>query len=69
VKCWFCEQEARGACAACGRGLCYQHAHKHDEMTLAKSDSCTGYSSYYNVYSALKCVDCRLEWKSFKPGG
>lgn len=44
MKCWFCEEEARGTCAACGRGLCYQHAHKHDEMTLAKSDTSTGFS-------------------------
>ena len=68
VKCWFCEQDARGTCAACGRGLCPQHAHIHDEMTLAKSDTSTGYTSYYNVYGALKCTECRLEWKSFVPG-
>lgn len=69
MKCWFCEEEARGTCAACGRGLCYHHAHQHDEMTLAKSDTSTGYATYYNVYSALKCADCRLEWKSFRPQG
>jgi hypothetical protein len=68
VKCWFCENIARGTCAACGRALCHQHAHIHDEMTLAKSDTSTGHSSYYNVYGALKCSDCRLEWKSFQPG-
>jgi hypothetical protein len=37
-------------------------------MTLAKSDTSTGYSTYYNVHGALKCGDCRLEWKSFGPG-
>ena len=68
VKCWFCENDARGTCAACGRALCHQHAHIHDEMTLAKSDTSTGYASYYNVYGALKCSDCRLEWKAFQPG-
>ncbi len=68
MKCWFCDQEARGVCAACGRGLCHQHAHIHDEMTLAKFDTSSGYSTYYNVYAALKCADCRLEWKSFQPG-
>jgi 1,4-alpha-glucan branching enzyme len=67
VKCWFCEQEARGTCAACGRGLCRDHANIHDEMTLAKSDTSTGYASYYNVYGALKCSACRLEWQSFTP--
>jgi hypothetical protein len=67
MKCWFCEQEARGTCAACGRGLCHQHAHKHDEMTLTKSDTSTGYTSYYNVYNALKCSECRLEWQNFRP--
>jgi hypothetical protein len=36
-------------------------------MTLAKSDTSTGYSSYYNVYNALKCSDCRLEWRNFQP--
>ena len=63
MKCWFCDDDARGACAACGRALCRQHAHIHDELTLAKSDT-----SYYNVYGALKCSDCRLEWKNYTPG-
>ena len=67
MKCWFCDAEARGVCAACGRALCYDHAHKHDEMTLAKSDTSTGYSSYYNVYQALKCSDCRLAWTHHTP--
>ncbi len=69
MKCWFCDQDARGTCAACGRGLCRDHAHKHDELTLAKTDTSTGYSTYLNVYGALKCEECRLEWKSYKPGG
>jgi hypothetical protein len=68
MKCWFCDADARGTCAACGRGLCHGHANIHDEMTLTKSDTSTGYSSYYNVLHALKCSDCRLEWKSFRPG-
>ena len=68
MKCWFCDIEARGTCAACGRGLCHQHANIHDEMTLAKSDTSTGYATYYNVHGALKCSECRLEWKSFRPG-
>jgi hypothetical protein len=49
--------------------LCRGHANVHDEMTLTKSDTSTGYTSYYNVYGALKCAECRLEWRSFKPGG
>ena len=69
MLCWFCEQQARGTCAACGRGLCHGHAHFHDEFTLAKSDTSTGYATYYNVYRALKCTECRLEWKSFTPNG
>jgi hypothetical protein len=44
MKCWFCEQGARGVGAACGRCLCYQHANIHDEMTIAKSDTSTGYA-------------------------
>jgi hypothetical protein len=67
MKCWFCEEEARGACAACGRGLYRNHANVHDEMTLTKSDTSSGYASYYNVHGALKCSECRLEWKSFTP--
>ena len=39
MKCWLCDQDARGTCAACGRALCPQHAHIHDEMTLAKTDT------------------------------
>ena len=67
MKCWFCDNEARGTCAACGRGLCYDHAHIHDAMTLAKTDTSSGYSSYYNVLNSLKCSDCRLEWTFHKP--
>ena len=37
-------------------------------MTLTKSDTSTGYTSYYSVLGALKCADCRLEWKSHIPG-
>jgi hypothetical protein len=37
-------------------------------MTLAKSDTSSGYTTYYNVHKALKCSECRLEWKSFTPG-
>ena len=50
------------------RALYPQHAHIHDEMTLAKTDISTGYATYYNVYGALKCSECRWEWKSFGPG-
>ncbi len=67
MKCWFCEEEARGVCAACGRALCYVHANIQDVMTIAKSDTSTGFTSYYNVYGALKCPDCRLEWESHQP--
>lgn len=68
MKCWFCEEEARGVCAACGRGVCYRHAHIHDDMTIAKSDTSTGYTSYYSVKNSLKCEDCKLEWVHHKPG-
>ncbi len=68
MKCWFCDAEARGVCAACGRGLCYNHAHIHDDMTIAKSDTATGYTSYYSVKNSLKCEDCRLEWVHHMPG-
>ncbi len=50
------------------RGLCHQHANFHDELTLAKSDTSSGYATYFNVNHALKCSECRLEWKSFGPG-
>ncbi len=39
-----------------------------DNLTLAKFDTSTGNTSYYNVYGALRCSDCRVEWKNFKPG-
>jgi hypothetical protein len=68
MKCWLFDEEARGTSAACGRGLCHQHAHFHDEMTIAKSDTSTGYASYCNGYNALKCSDCRPEWRNFQSG-
>ena len=45
MKCWFCDKDSKGTCAACGRGLCAHHAHFHDELTLAKSDTSTGYAA------------------------
>src|SRR2546426_12045741 len=45
MKCWFCDKDAKGTCAACGRGLCADHAHFHDELMLAKSDTSTGYAA------------------------
>ena len=67
MRCWFCDGEARGTCCACGRGLCYGHAHKHDRFTITKTDTSTGFTSYYEVLNALKCSDCRLEWRSDVP--
>lgn len=69
MKCWFCDDDARGVCAVCGRALCRHHAHFHDELTLTKSDTSTGYATYLNAYGTLKCTDCRLEWRSFGPDG
>ncbi|MHC4870676.1 MAG: DUF2180 family protein [Planctomycetota bacterium] len=67
MKCWFCESDARGICAACGRAVCHEHVNIHDEMTLAKSDTSTGYTSFYSVLNSLKCNDCRLEWRYNSP--
>jgi len=69
MRCWFCDSEARGVCAACGRALCREHSHVHDELTIAKSDTSTGYTSYYSVYGALKCTECRLDWRYHVPEG
>lgn len=69
MRCWFCDDESRGVCAVCGRGLCVTHAHIHDELTLTKSDTSTGYATYYNALGTLKCSECRIVWKSYGPGG
>lgn len=69
MKCWFCENDARGNCKACGRALCRTHAHIHDVFTQCKTDTSTGYTSYYQVYGALKCGDCRLDWTYQTPNG
>ena len=68
MKCWFCDQEAVGVCVACGRALCKNHANIHDKFTIAKSDTSTGHSTYYNVYGALKCSECKLEWETWEKG-
>ena len=67
MKCWFCEKEARGVCIFCGRGVCYDHAHK-DTITHAKSDTSTGYTSYFKVENALKCSDCKAKWENWEQG-
>ncbi len=33
MKSWFCDKDAKGACASCGRGLCADHAHFHDGIS------------------------------------
>jgi hypothetical protein len=69
MKCWFCDNDAKAACKACGRGVCRDHAHIHDVYTQAKSDTSTGYTSYYNIYGAIKCGECRIEWTYHTPKG
>ncbi len=69
MKCWFCDDDARGTCAVCGRGMCRKHVNVHDELTLTKSDTSTGYATYLNAYGVLKCSECRLEWRSYGPHG
>jgi len=68
MKCWFCENEANGVCGICGRGICYEHAHILDQITLAKSDTSTGTATYYKAYNVLKCSDCRVEWETWERG-
>ena len=45
-----------------------QSLYLRDMATISDdADTSTGYATYYNVYGALKCSQCRLEWKSFGP--
>jgi hypothetical protein len=67
LKCWFCDKEARGVCIFCGRAVCYDHAHK-DTMTHAKSDTSTGYSTFFKVENALKCQECKNKWDNWEQG-
>ena len=71
MLCWFLRTGSTGYLRppAVVAGLCHKHANLHDELTLVKTDTSTGYSTYLNVYGALKCAECRLEWKSFTPRG
>jgi len=52
MKCWFCDKDAKGTCAACGRGLCaimlistmsYAREIRHEHRLRG----------FYNVYNAL----------------
>ena len=68
MKCWFCGKEAVGVCAICGRAICREHAHVMDEMTIAKSDTSTGFASYYKAHKVLKCSECWVEWENWEKG-
>jgi hypothetical protein len=68
MKCWFCDAEARGVCIACGRAVCHEHGYILDEFTHAKSDTSTGYASYFKAFNVLKCKDCKIEWESWEQG-
>lgn len=68
MKCWFCDKEARGVCIICGRALCHEHAYRLDEMTIAKSDTSTGYTTYYKAYNVLKCSECSIKWEVWEKG-
>ncbi|MEM5793618.1 MAG: DUF2180 family protein [Candidatus Aenigmatarchaeota archaeon] len=67
MKCWFCEKEARGTCIFCGRGVYHEHGYK-DTMTHTKSDTSTGFASYFKVENALKCMDCKPKWENWEQG-
>lgn len=30
MKCWYCDNPARGICHVCGRGLCKGHVHENE---------------------------------------
>ena len=68
MKCWFCEKDARGVCIACGRGVCHDHGYKLDQFTHAKSDTSTGFATYFKAFNVLKCQDCKIEWESWEQG-
>ena len=65
-RCWFCDDEARGTCAACGRGVCRIHANIHDELTLTKSDTSTGYASPTFGGCMLRIPLCQFGPKSMR---
>jgi len=68
MKCWFCDKEARGICIVCGRAVCHEHAHQLDQFTHAKSDTSTGYATYYKAFNVLKCKDCHVGWEAWEKG-
>ena len=68
MKCWFCDKEARGVCAICGRAVCHEHGYKLDQITIAKSDTSTGVATYFKAFNVLKCMDCRVEWETWEQG-
>jgi hypothetical protein len=39
-----------------------------DQFTHAKSDTSTGFATYFKAFNVLKCQDCRVEWESWEQG-
>jgi len=70
LKCWFCETEARGTCAFCGRWICKEHA-EEGKTKIEASDALDArgarrYKKYYKIKNAIKCSACEVSYEKSK---
>ncbi|NHI92012.1 MAG: DUF2180 family protein [Candidatus Lokiarchaeota archaeon] len=70
MKCWFCETEARGTCAFCGRGICKEHA-EEGKTKLEASDSfyqndLFHEKKFYKISNVIKCSACKVKYEKSK---
>jgi len=62
LKCWFCEEEARGVCAFCSRAACKEHV-KEGKTIVEAAEYSQGYKAFYKVANAIKCSACKVKYE------
>ena len=69
MKCWFCENEARGTCAFCGRATCKEHVKEGKTKVEAAELSQSG-KLFYKISNAIKCSACKVKYErsTLSPG-
>ena len=67
MLCWFCENEARGTCSFCGRGICKEHVEEGKTKVEAADNYGYGdHKNFYKISNVIKCSACKVKYEKSK---
>lgn len=59
MRCWFCDEAARGTCRFCGRGVCAEHGETGPYILDVYRSSARDRAEALVVEDAVSCGACR----------